>query len=363
MKDSIRIGFDAKRLFHNRTGLGNYSRTLVRNLRSYLPNNPIYLFTPSIVEQDYTEEFLDSSKYIIINPDDKSNKAYWRSYGIASDIAKHQIDIFHGLSNELPFKRVKGTWYVATIHDLIFKEYPSHYKFIDRIIYDKKTKNIIRNADHIIAISNATRIDIERYYNTTPGSISVIYQSCEYQQQKPSNKTPKSLLYVSSITERKNLLTLLKAINRIEDKELRLHIVGSGGKYRSICEEYAKSNLGGRVIFYGNADYTTLNNLFATSKVLVYPSIKEGFGIPIIEGMQSGMYVITTRASSMVEAGGDVAYYVDDAYDDHAWANRIQEVSNLPSISTNKYRSHLNSFEGELVTKQLVALYEDLLVN
>ncbi len=362
MKDSIRIGFDAKRLFHNQTGLGNYSRTLVRNLRTYLPNNPIYLFTPSIVDQDYTTEFLDSSKYIIVTPADQKNKAYWRSMGITSDLQEHQIDIFHGLSNELPFKRAEGTRYVATIHDLIFKEYPSHYKFIDRIIYDRKTKNIIRNADHIIAISNATLLDINRYYNSSPDSVSVIYQSCEYQEVERTQKIPKSLLYVSSITKRKNLLTLLKAIKKVgNDSEIHLHVVGSGGKYASKCKTYSQSELGDRAIFHGNADYSVLNNLFATSQVLVYPSIKEGFGIPIIEAMQSGMQVITTRASSMIEAGGDVAYYVDDAYDDAAWANMIQKVSNLPLPSVDSYTQHLSTFQGEVVTSQLVTLYEELL--
>ena len=362
MNDSTRIGFDAKRLFHNRTGLGNYSRTLVRNLRAYLPKNKIYLFTPSIVEEDYTMEFLDTSKYTIVTPTHRKNKAYWRSLGIVSDIESHQINIFHGLSNELPFKKANGTIYVATIHDLIFKEYPSHYKYIDRMIYNRKTQNIIRHADHIVAISNATQVDIERYYQAPSQSISVIYQSCEYQQQDRTEKEPNSLLYVSSITERKNLKTLLRAVERLaKDTDIHLHIVGSGGKYAQECKDYAKDNLGDDVTFYGNADYSTLKKLFAMSAVLIYPSIKEGFGIPIIEGMQSNMHVVTTRASSMVEAGGNAAHYVDDAYEDLAWANVIKYVLNLPEPPSGIYAEHLNTFDGEAVTSQLVTLYKDLL--
>lgn len=362
MNRRMRIGFDAKRLFHNQTGLGNYSRTLVRNLKLYFPEIEIVLFTPEVGNNVFAEEFRDESKYEIVEVKKYTLNAYWRSFGISRDIASKKLNIYHGLSNEIPFKKVNGVSYIATIHDLIFKEYPSQYKRIDRLIYNCKTQNIVHLADHILSISEATKKDIIQHYNIESIDVSVVYQSCKMSSHSANNDNT-DLLFVSSITERKNLLTVLKAINELKRKlSFNLNVVGSGNKYEQICKDYVRQNkLESHVTFLGAVSDSELSKLYSTSLILIYPSMKEGFGIPIIEALNANMQVITVRQSSMIEAGGNAAHYLDSPGDWQRLSMMIEQLLNPDNQVIDFDRSHLQTFLPEKVTRDLVDLYQKVL--
>ena len=135
---------------------------------------------------------------------------------------RHRIELFHGLSNEIPIGLNKvNIPSVVTIHDLIFRHYPNQYSWVDRQIYDYKFRYACENAQRIVAISESTKKDIVHFYNINPDKIKVIYQSChERFVQERSQKTidavlkkynlPENyLLYVGSIIERKNLLAFI----------------------------------------------------------------------------------------------------------------------------------------------------------
>ncbi|HHH52955.1 MAG TPA: glycosyltransferase family 1 protein, partial [Bacteroidetes bacterium] len=160
----MRIGFDAKRLFLNYTGLGNYSRTLVSNLQRFYPQHEYHLYTTKTTRNKDTEEFFDTSKYTI-HECHYSLKSYWRSYSIVENLKNDGIDIYHGLSAEIPFGIDKsGIKTVVTIHDLIFKFFKKDYTLIDRMLYNMKTKYACNHADKIIAISKRTKDDILSIY-------------------------------------------------------------------------------------------------------------------------------------------------------------------------------------------------------
>jgi hypothetical protein len=130
----MKIGFDAKRAFHNYTGLGNYSRTIVRNISRIYPGHTYFLFTPEITNKF---DSFPPAGMPVIEPEkglDRMMRSYWRSFRMGTDIYKHKIDIFHGLSNELPrnIKRSRAKS-VVTIHDLIFLRFPQFYTRIDRL--------------------------------------------------------------------------------------------------------------------------------------------------------------------------------------------------------------------------------------
>ena len=174
----LRIGYDAKRLFNNFTGLGNYSRTLLANLAEYYPDNAYFLYSPKIAKNDETHFFLNSALFNVQLPK-RGPGAYWRSVGIKRDLLKHKIQLFHGLSHEIPLGLEKANIRsIVTIHDLIFERFPEHYPFIDRKIYSLKFRYACRHADHIVAISENTKQDIIEFYDIPPEKISVIYQSC-----------------------------------------------------------------------------------------------------------------------------------------------------------------------------------------
>ena len=139
-----RIGFDAKRLFNNFTGLGNYSRTLVRNLVDFHPEFAYFLYTPKVRKTEDTEVFLNSPSYSVHYPGRLEQPA-WRSFRIRKQLKQHKIELFHGLSNEIPYGlKNRPLKVVVSIHDLIFKHFPDHYPPMDRMIYNAKTEHACR---------------------------------------------------------------------------------------------------------------------------------------------------------------------------------------------------------------------------
>ncbi len=358
----MKIGFDAKRLFLNNTGLGNYSRTLVSNLKRYYPELDLYLFTPSAPQTESNLEFHNQDLYTIVSPPSTLFNAQWRSKGLVKQIDQLGLDIYHGLSNELPIAKTANTKYVVTIHDVIFMAFPKQYKVIDRKIYSAKTKHALSQADLVLSISDATTKDLQLYFPQQQPRIKKLYQTCgwEYEGRAESNKT--YFLYVSSVTERKNLLTILKAIYLLGDKTLTLIVIGSGGKYEQACKAYIKEhNLQEQVLFIGNVSNAQLKQYYIDAIALVYPSLKEGFGIPVIEAIASGTHVVTSKLSSMLEAGGSLARFVNNPMDEVELATALNSVQLSTDLEPEAIKQHLAQFHPEKLTDQLVQYYTELM--
>ena len=166
---SMRIGFDAKRAFYNQTGLGNYSRDAIRILSQYHPDNDYFLYTPKLLQNNRLSFIQDRDNCHTRIPFSFIGnlfKKYWRSKNIVKDLIQDEIDIYHGLSHELPLgiekTKIKS---VVSIHDLIFIRYPHLFSTIDCKIYHKKFLSACKRADKIIAISKQTKIDIIEFFN------------------------------------------------------------------------------------------------------------------------------------------------------------------------------------------------------
>ena len=162
----MKIGFEAKRAFTNGTGLGHYSRTLISSLAKYFVEDDYYLFTPKQTNL-FKIDSIENIKTIIPTHFPASIfRSAWRSSWVKKDLVKLGIDIYHGLSHEIPFgiqnTSVKS---VVTMHDLIFERNPEQYNPIDVKIYRKKFKYACVNANHIIAISHQTKNDLIDFYN------------------------------------------------------------------------------------------------------------------------------------------------------------------------------------------------------
>lgn len=333
----MNFGFDAKRAFHNSTGLGHYSRTLIRSLAEYFPEHQYYLFNPK-----QSDEFVIKGKNIHeVQPSGflhKTLPALWRSSGVIKELSKKGIDIYHGLSNELPLELHKmGIASVVTIHDLIFERYPDQYAKIDTEIYKKKFSYACRHADKVIAISEQTKRDIMEFYKTPEEKIRVCYQSCDpafgqvvtekvKQQVREKYVLPKEyFLYVGSVIERKNLLGICQAMVLMRrELSIPLVVVGDGGKYKRQVREFIKENgMEDEVIFLSEYPLAKVSSsylqfadfpaIYQMATAMIYPSFFEGFGIPVLEALWSRLPVITSNVSCLPEAGGDGAYYVDPA--------------------------------------------------
>lgn len=352
----MKIGYDAKRYYHNHTGLGNYSRTLVAAVTGQCPDIVSCLY------------------------DEKSIK---RTFKLGRIAKNDGCDLFHGLSNELPFDIQKsGIPSIVTIHDVAWRTFPGMYKPIDRLIYDWKYGHSAKIATHVIAISESTKRDIMRFYDVPEQNITVIYQPVQKQFYTPMPKEKAAaemkkilpwythdtpfLLTVGSINSRKNLLGMLQAYNALpKEKQLPFIVIGNGREYRKKCEQYISENsLTEKVTILDNIhDGGVLQALYTCSTILLYPSFYEGFGLPVVEAALQGCPVITSNVSSLPEAAGDGAILVDP-YSIPQLTAAIERLLDNPDERKalgSKARDYANnSFNPEKLTKQLIELYESV---
>jgi glycosyltransferase involved in cell wall biosynthesis len=357
----MKIGFDAKRAFHNFTGLGNYSRTLIETLATYSPTDELHLFSPKPSDSPRLKTLIDTPSVYCHFPTGFWRKMHpiWRSYGISGDISTSGAQIFHGLSHELPLKLPPKVASVVTIHDLIFERYPKFYPRFDRFVYRQKFRRACQQTDIVVAISEQTKRDIIDFYKIPDSKIQVIYQSCHrqfYLQNKPDELIKKSVLmhynlpknfflYVGTINERKNLLGILKALKQLK-QPVKLVVIGTGGAYLKQVKDYVSANnLTHQIYWLPKINFTDLPAIYASAKALILPSFFEGFGIPIIEALWSGTPVITSEDSCFAEAGGDGALYVNPS-DSEAIGEAILRIN-----SEERLRNELILRGGNYVEK------------
>jgi glycosyltransferase involved in cell wall biosynthesis len=305
----MRIGIDAKRIFMNKTGLGSYGRNLVNGLNQLPNENMYFLYTP---EKTVHYDIKALNENISSKVSTAWFKILWRSFFIKNDLKKDKIDLYHAISNELPFTLNRKVKNIVDIHDLLFIRFPQFYSFFDRVVFKIKTKSACEKADKIIATSEATKADIVKYYQINPEKIEVVYQSCdasffkqttaiERKMVREKYRLPNDfLLCVGTIQERKNQMQILEALLRTKVK-LPLVLVGSGRKYKDEVIEFAKQHDLELIIpkqFVKNED---LPSIYQMAKIFVFPGFYEGFGIPVLEAMASKTQVITSINTSMSE--------------------------------------------------------------
>lgn len=366
----MKIGFDAKRLFLNNTGLGNYSRTLVKNLEILYPQHEYYLYTPKVVENDATGYFLQGNRFII-REGPGIFSSYWRSRGILKDLLKDGIDIYHGLSHEIPLNiSSTGIQSCVTVHDLIYERYPRLYSFINRNLYHLKYRSSARRADTVIAISESTAHDIEAYWNINKDEIEILYQSAGadfFNEALKEGQKRKYFLYVGSIIERKGLLDIIYAYNkcRKECDMAPFKVIGRGNSYYKKCREKVEEfGLTSKFQFIGEVHNSELIDYYDEAIALIYPSVYEGFGIPIVEASLRKTPVICSNKSSMPEAGGPFAIYVNPG-DTEALCDAMSYcLDNPDEVAFQVEKSYLyarNRFNASETAHSLLSIYRKLI--
>jgi glycosyltransferase involved in cell wall biosynthesis len=373
----MNIGFDAKRAVLNHTGLGNYSRSLIEALTEYAPDNKYILFSPGIKPNARLSTILDRNnvRFVILRGLGRLFAPLWRTWGINWNIRRNRIDVYHGLSAELPAGiRRTGVRTVVTIHDLIFLRYPAYYPPIDRLIYRLKSRYACRTADRIIAVSECTARDIAAFFRIPEDKITVIYQSCHRSFGRDvAEETKRSVaakyrlparfvLNVGTIEARKNLCAVVRALARLPEA---VHLVAAGrptAYLKEVKRCAASAGVAHRLHFITDVAYEDLPAIYRLASAFVYPSLFEGFGIPVIEALASGVPVIAATGSCLEEAGGPDSLYVDPA-DDAALAQQIAAVlgdAQKAARMIEAGKAYVRRFDPELVARQVMNVYESL---
>ena len=370
------IGYDAKRIVRNGTGLGSYGRTLVNDL-SHFQDLELRLYAPDQGRVDLRSQIVERPNVTFCYAGRHGlGAAWWRMSSIVNDLHRDGVKLYHGLSGELPLGiRKSGIRSVVTIHDLIFLRHPEFYHWADTKIYAWKFRQTLKEADHIIAISECTKRDIIELGGVDEQKISLIYQSCaprfttdvaprlqdEVLQQYHLPK--RFILSVGSIETRKNILLAVKALPLLPD-DMSLVIIGRITKYADLVRQYAQSQgLSHRMLMLHGVPDSHLPAFYALAESFVYPSVYEGFGIPIIEAISCGLPVVACTGSCLEEAGGpDCQYVAPDDVEGMADAIR-RSIKGSSERESRILRSqeYIRRFEGSNVAGQVMSIYQKLL--
>ena len=371
----MKIGFDAKRAFSNAVGLGNFSRNTITALARHYPDDQYFLYHPG------------NSKPLFVTPDNlievkpkqfwwKTLKNTWRSFHISKLMREHELDVYHGLSHELPAGIEKtGIKMVVSIHDLIYIRYPEYFQKIDWNIYNLKFRHACRVANRIHAISEQTKQDLIKYIAVPDEKIEVIYESVnpvyfekvdDATKQKVREKyliPDKFLLNVGTVEPRKNLMALLKGMLSAEIG-LPLVVVGQPTSYQIKIQTFIEDNQDRlEVMFLSGITDSELAALYQLAEVMIYPSVFEGFGLPVAEAQASGCPVITSNTGSLPEAGGDAALYIHPGKPEGIGQALMTILSNQDLRESMISKGNINAqrFTPANFAKQLNQLYKKLL--
>lgn len=354
----MRIGYDAKRYYHNHTGLGNYSRAIVAGQQQFFAEEEYRLY---------------------------DEKSLSRTFGLGQKAKAEGCDLLHGLSNELPLNigRV-GLPSVVTMHDVAWRTFPNMYHWADRQIYDLKYGRSCRNATKVLAISESTKRDVMRYYGVGEERIEVIYQPVgelfytPLSQEEADNLCQEAVknhelsaplphdfvLNVGSINSRKNLLGLVKALELMPaDQRPLLLVVGNGREYkREVLDHVARHGLESYVRIETQVrDNQVLQALYTRARLMAYPSHYEGFGLPVVEAALQHCPIVTSNVSSLPEAAGPGAVLCDPAQVEsihEALSTLIDDPNRAERMATEAESYARRNFEPKELAARVHELYE-----
>lgn len=313
-------------------GFGYYIQELMQRITINHPEHQ-FLF---LFDRDFDKSFIYSSNINskVIGPKARHPLSfkYWYDVQLSMAAKKFKADVilsldgFCSLTSSIP--------QILAVHDLAYLHYPDFIPWYHLWFYKLYQKKFLQKAKHIVTVSEFSKQDIISNFKMPTEKISVItngvrnnFKPLTY-EQKDNIKNEYTLgneyfLAVGGIHPRKNILQLLKAFSQFkkwQQSSMKLVIAGRlAWQYETFIEKLKSYKYRNDVVLTGYINDNTLADLMGSAYTLVYPSLFEGFGVPIIEAMQSGTPVITSNRSSMPEVGGDAALYTNpDDIDDLA---------------------------------------------
>lgn len=222
-----------------------------------------------------------------------------------------RADVFHGLNQRLPRYRFRRQ--VVTVHD-VFALSSERYSSLDfRRRFSGRIRDAVRRADALIAVSDYTRRQLSLHLGVDPARVAVVHHGVDLAPPRDGSRSPETpfLLAVGAVQVRKNTLAAVQALEKLPGP-VRLVVAGGAGYGAEEVLDYVRANnLGERVQILGYVDERTLAALYDRATALVFPSLEEGFGLPVLEAMAHGLPVVAAQAGALPEIAGDAALLVD----------------------------------------------------
>ncbi len=353
---------------------GGISRTVAEMIKSsrldksveiVLPilfSNNIYL--KQLCNLNYPKFFPWNNSHYTISAMFRLNSLYTIPY-----LKKSDFDVFHpSYYNPYFLKHLKGKPFVVTFMDLIHEKYGSQFKELaaDKYILERK-RTMLKNASKIIAISECTKSDIVNFFGTTPEKIEVIHLGSSL--KVAGNLSPEStpsrqyILYVGNRSLYKNFSFCLQAIAPLlRTKDVQFICAGGGSFNREENELMLKLKVSERVEFVPVESDDTLVGLYSNALCFIFPSLYEGFGIPVLEAFSCGCPVVLSDRGSLPEVGGDAAIYCnpEDAESILAAVGSYINSSSLRDENKRKGYERLKNFSWAKTSQETFNLYNSL---
>ena len=371
----MRIGIDYTSAATQGAGIGRYTRELLRALLALPSDNFYSLFYASGATLPQSEIGNLKSKIRRLPFHDKWLMRIWQRLRIPIpvELLVGRVDLFHSPDFTLP-PTLPGVPTLLTVHDLSFIRDPESAWPSLRAFLNKAVPRSVQRATHVLADSQATKADLIELFGTPAEKITVLYAGVDarfapvrdraeidrvcakYQLPQPF------ILSVGTLQPRKNYGRLIQAFAR---SDIPHHLVITGGKgwlYESIFEQVMRSGLEGRVHFPGFVDDADLPALYSAADLFAYPSLYEGFGLPLLEAMACGTPVIGSNTSSLPEVIGDAGLQVDPRnVDDIARAlMQMIEQPELRERSIGLGLERAKQFTWDKAARELLAIYDQI---
>lgn len=376
------IGFDAIRAFRNATGLGNYARFVLESLIENGGDHRYVLYTPK-AERRPDLAFLDGRPDVEVRTPPRwapgrLGRDAVRVFLQGAQARRDGVDVYHGLTHEIPRDlRRNGVRGVVTMHDVLWRTMPHTYRWADRRIYDWKYGHSVQHADAVIAVSRSTAEAVLEAWRLPPSRVHVVHQGCQaaFRRPVPAGEIERVrtqlglpadyLVQVGTIEARKNAVLSVRALAALPaDLRLPLVLVGRSTDYADEVRRTA-AGLGveGLLRVHHGLPLADLVALVRGARLALYPSLGEGFGIPVLEAMSCGRPVVTSDGDVFREVGGQAPLYVDPL-DPGALAAAIRQVLEdeaLASAMGSRGRARAEAFAPARIAADLLAVYEHVL--
>lgn len=350
MKIGINIDPILQMSCHYHRGIGTYTDSLIKGLQGVDSENEYILFYTSKKGEPLGGKEKDNFR---LRP-----RSVFKSFFLNNIInyGLRDIDVLHYPSAEGPFTR-KGT--VVTVHDLIPLKY--HESFLSnprRKIWNQTRYYAMRHAARLIAVSEHTKIDLIKVLHVDPDRITVIYEGVD-DIFCPHRGAPKKHILAAGSGWNKNTKRIIKAYNSLK---LGLPLIINASPDKELMAYIREQNLEEKVSFTGYISRQEQLILYNGAIVFVFPSIEEGFGLPLVEAMACGLPVIASRVSSLPEVVGTAGILVDP-YDVSEIASALKEVltnNSLRTILSQKSLERAGFFSWKKTAKETLGLYKSI---
>ena len=366
----MRFGLDGLPLSRKKTGIGHYTFELARALATIVPSHEFEIVSPSAFSIDDAEVSTpENLKLVSAGLNGLRRRGWWSIY-LPRYCRRASFVLFHGTNFELPYWTTCPT--VLTIHDLSLLLYPeTHEKHLVRRARVKLPR-AARRANAIITPSETVKGEVCQRLGVKAEKVFAIPEAARaaFYPMPPSESRAvcrrlgvedEFIFFVGTLEPRKNLLTLVRAFERITSSHVQLVIAGHRGWLSDDLMDYLRDNeVRERVLFTGHLPDEDLRALYSSCRLLVYPSLYEGFGLPLLEAMACGAPVVTSNVSGIVETVGDVARLITPT-DVEDLARGISSLLNDASERAHRSAAglqHAKKFSWERTARATWEIYQ-----